>query len=177
MAGAIATVAEVGIGASTWAIAKHAGVSEGTVFTYFPTKDDLLNEVYVEIRTSRANAVAAEFPRRASLDKRLRHLWTASLAWAIANASAHRALSQLVVWNGLAEESIKRGDAANPRLFELMRDAKERAYFRDLPDDVLFAVADALQKMTIDLTLRQPKNAKLYRDEIYELMIAGAKRP
>ena len=42
--------AERGIGhAPTSAIAAAAGVAEGTLFTYFKTKDELLNELYREL--------------------------------------------------------------------------------------------------------------------------------
>ena len=43
--------AERGIGhAPTSAISAAAGVAEGTLFTYFKTKDELLNELYRELR-------------------------------------------------------------------------------------------------------------------------------
>ncbi|MER2503736.1 helix-turn-helix domain-containing protein, partial [Klebsiella pneumoniae] len=37
--------AQSGIAASTSAIARSAGVAEGTLFRYFATKDELLNEL------------------------------------------------------------------------------------------------------------------------------------
>ena len=43
--------AERGIGHTpTSAISAAAGVAEGTLFTYFKTKDELLNELYRELR-------------------------------------------------------------------------------------------------------------------------------
>ena len=38
-------VAALGTGASTAGIAKGAGVAEGSLFTYFSNKDDLLNQL------------------------------------------------------------------------------------------------------------------------------------
>ncbi|HAZ3452149.1 TPA: helix-turn-helix transcriptional regulator, partial [Klebsiella pneumoniae] len=40
---ATAAFAQSGIAASTSAIARSAGVAEGTLFRYFATKDELLN--------------------------------------------------------------------------------------------------------------------------------------
>ena len=51
-------VASLGTGASTAKIAKAAGVSEGTLFTYFPTKDDLLNQLFLEIEADLAETDA-----------------------------------------------------------------------------------------------------------------------
>jgi AcrR family transcriptional regulator len=42
--------AQSGIAASTSAIARSAGVAEGTLFRYFATKDELLNELYLSIK-------------------------------------------------------------------------------------------------------------------------------
>ncbi|HBY4748947.1 TPA: TetR/AcrR family transcriptional regulator [Klebsiella pneumoniae] len=42
---ATAAFAQSGIAASTSAIARSAGVAEGTLFRYFATKDELLNEM------------------------------------------------------------------------------------------------------------------------------------
>jgi AcrR family transcriptional regulator len=39
--------AQSGIAASTAVIARNAGVAEGTLFRYFATKDDLINELYL----------------------------------------------------------------------------------------------------------------------------------
>jgi AcrR family transcriptional regulator len=43
------TIAEDGIGASTARVAKAAAVAEGSLFRYFPDKDELLNELYREL--------------------------------------------------------------------------------------------------------------------------------
>jgi AcrR family transcriptional regulator len=68
-------VAERGVGASTAAIAAAAGVGEGSLFTYFKSKDELLNVLYREIRLDIANAMLSSFPRRLSVRHRLQHVW------------------------------------------------------------------------------------------------------
>ena len=47
---AIQLFAEEGLNAPTARIAKLAGVAEGTVFTYFTNKDELLNQLYLELK-------------------------------------------------------------------------------------------------------------------------------
>ena len=58
-------IAQFGTGASTAKIAKAAGVSEGTLFTYFPSKDDLLNDLFVEIEGELAETMLAPYPIKA----------------------------------------------------------------------------------------------------------------
>jgi AcrR family transcriptional regulator len=42
--------AERGLSAATSAISSAAGVAEGTLFTYFKTKDELINALYRETK-------------------------------------------------------------------------------------------------------------------------------
>src|ERR1700682_5831886 len=49
LSAAASAVALAGVAASTTRIAKDAGVAEGTLFIYFPTKDELLNQLYLDL--------------------------------------------------------------------------------------------------------------------------------
>ncbi len=57
-------IAVQGLGAPTAKIAKAAGIADGSLFTYFPDKDDLLNQLYVELKMELREAVLALTPGR-----------------------------------------------------------------------------------------------------------------
>jgi AcrR family transcriptional regulator len=68
-------IAERGLTAApTSEISKQAGVAEGTLFTYFKTKDDLINALYRESKLELADAIMSGFPRKKSVRTRLRHV-------------------------------------------------------------------------------------------------------
>jgi len=50
-------VATLGVSAPTAKIAKGAGVAEGTLFTYFANKDELLNQLYLKLKTDLRDAM------------------------------------------------------------------------------------------------------------------------
>jgi AcrR family transcriptional regulator len=60
---AMQVIAEHGLSAPTSLISRTANVSEGSFFTYFKTKDELINALYREIRLDLAAAVMRDFPR------------------------------------------------------------------------------------------------------------------
>ena len=66
-------VAAQGIGASTAQIARAAKVAEGTVFTYFETKDALLNALFVRLETRLAMVLGADFPDQADARELVLH--------------------------------------------------------------------------------------------------------
>ena len=64
MDAAARVIAVQGLGAATATIAREAGVSNGSLFTYFDTKADLLNQLYLELKTEMGAAADAGAARR-----------------------------------------------------------------------------------------------------------------
>jgi AcrR family transcriptional regulator len=76
--------AERGLAAApTTEISRRADVAEGTLFTYFETKDDLINSLYREIKLELADAMMSDFPRKKNVRTRLRHVWDRYVTWGI----------------------------------------------------------------------------------------------
>jgi AcrR family transcriptional regulator len=90
-------IAAEGVGVPTSRIAKDAGVATGSLFLYFPTKDDLLGALYASIKREIAESMFAEYPRDAAAAERMRSVWMAYLKWGVANASKRLAMAQLSV--------------------------------------------------------------------------------
>src|SRR4029077_73602 len=90
--------AERGLAAApTSEISNWAGVAEGSLFTYFRTKDELMNSLYREIKLELADAMMSDFPRKKNVRTRLRHVWDRYVKWGIANPSQRKVLAQLAV--------------------------------------------------------------------------------
>ena len=71
-----------GLSAPTAGIAKEAGVANGSLFTYFETKTDLFNQLYLELKTEMASAAMKDLPTRAEPREQLLHLWQHWMNWA-----------------------------------------------------------------------------------------------
>src|SRR5450830_469511 len=91
---AIRIIAEQGLSAPTAMIAKAAGVSNGALFTYFETKADLLNQLYVALKTELAAATTTGMPGAAGMREQLLHLWNSWVRWSISHPLKRRALAQ-----------------------------------------------------------------------------------
>src|SRR3979411_3117165 len=112
--------------AATSEISKEAGVAEGTLFTYFKTKDDLMNALYREIKLELADAMMSGFPRKKSVRTRLRHVWDSYVNWGVMNPEQRKVLAQLQVSGMLSKESIEAGSAPFVEMQNMTRDAIER---------------------------------------------------
>ena len=87
--------AERGLSAPTAAISRAAGVAEGTLFTYFETKDELLNALYCEIKQNLADAMMSHFPPRGIIFNRLQHVWDSYVTWRVNNPLQEKVLRPL----------------------------------------------------------------------------------
>jgi AcrR family transcriptional regulator len=176
LSSAIEVVAERGVGATTATIARNAGVSEGTIFTYFQSKDKLLNELYREIKLEIADAMMSDFPRRTSVRHRLRHVWNRYVNWGAENPSKHRALRQVSMWAGLTEDSKAAGSTPFLEVRQMHQEANEGRLLRELPEEFLVATISALCEMTIGFLQRHPEQAGKYREKGFEMLWAALAR-
>ncbi|HWO37593.1 MAG TPA: TetR/AcrR family transcriptional regulator [Candidatus Acidoferrum sp.] len=160
--------------APTSEISKLAGVAEGTLFTYFKTKDDLINALYREIKLELADAMMSDFPRKKNIRTKLRHVWDRYVNWGIANPRQRKVLAQLTVSEALTKESRDAGSAPFVEFQAMIRDAIEQRVFRnDVPVELISKSLAALVEATIDLTESNRAKAKQYRDSGFQMFWAG----
>src|ERR1700716_3217571 len=138
--------------APTSEISKQAGVAEGTLFTYFKTKDDLINALYREIKLELADAMMSGFPRKKSVRTRLRHVWDGYVNWGVANPEQRKVLAQLQVSGMLSKESIEAGSAPFVEMQNMIRNAIGQHILRvDVPVELISKTMAALAEATVDL--------------------------
>ena len=160
--------------APTSEISKQAGIAEGTLFTYFKTKDDLINALYREIKLELADAMMSDFPRKQNLRTRLRHVWDRYVNWGIANPKQRKVLAQLQVSEALTKESKDAGSAPFVEFQIMIRDAiKQRVFRNDVPVELISKSLAALVEAAIDLTVANRSKAKHYRDSGFQIFWAG----
>ena len=168
--------AERGLGAATSAISGAAGIAEGTLFTYFKTKDDLVNTLYREIKLELADAMMSGFSRKKNVRSRIRHVWNQYVEWGVENPLQHRVLSQVEVWNGLTKESKKAGSAPFVEVRMMIEEAEQQRIVQDLPRRFVAAAMSALADMVIELSRQDPKRAGVYCAAGFEMLWAGVAR-
>jgi AcrR family transcriptional regulator len=72
-------------GTPTALIAKEAGVSNGTLFRYFPTKEELINSVYYEIKGRTGKSISEGVDDEKTLEDKARRIWRNIIVWGVTN--------------------------------------------------------------------------------------------
>jgi AcrR family transcriptional regulator len=162
--------AEHGLSAPTSLISKTAGVSEGSLFTYFKTKEDLINALYREIRFDLSSAVMDGFPRKASLRDRLEHVWMRYVSWGVANRAARKALKHVSMSKAITPAVRQEGGVVFAEVERLQQDAVEQRRLTHLPPPMASQALKALAEMTMDLIDGNPEQAEQFRLSGFQML-------
>jgi AcrR family transcriptional regulator len=159
MAAATRVVAAQGLAAPTAVIAREAGVSNGSLFTYFETKADLFSRLYLELKTRMAAASLEGLPAKAPLHEQFSHMWSNWMRWAVANPGKRRALALLSVSDDVAQESREAAHQAMADVAGMLERARAGGPMREASAEFAGALMNALAEATMDFMLNDPANA------------------
>lgn len=162
LSAATRVIASQGLGAATAAIAKDAGVSNGSLFVYFDTKATLLNELYVALKTEMATAALADLPVESEPREQVRHMWTQWALWATTNPHKRRALAQLQVADEITAASHQTAGAAFSGIADLLQRSQADGPMRDAPLGFVLTLTNAIAEAAIDEMIREPAEADAY---------------
>ena len=159
MAAATRVIAAQGLSAPTAVIAREAGVSNGSLFTYFETKADLFNELYLELKTGMATASVEGLSVQAPLRDQFSRMWSNWMRWATSDPGKRRALALLGVSDDIAQETRAASHQAMAEVARMLERARSRGPMRDAPMEFVGALMNSLAEATMDFMVSDPANA------------------
>src|SRR5580658_5859285 len=120
---ALGLFAAEGLAVPTAQIAKKSGVANGTLFNYFPTKQDLIDALYLSLKkevTQLYLAVGAD--KAKNLKESSFAVWNSYVHWAIADPLKHKVMSLLRSSNVLSARVLAESEDVFKPFYELMQD-------------------------------------------------------
>jgi AcrR family transcriptional regulator len=156
-----------GLSAPTMVIAKEAGVANGSLFTYFETKTDLFNQLYLELKMEMAYG-AINLPGGAEVREQFFQLWKKWMNWAIANPQKRRALAQLSVSDEITAESRAAGHKMMAPVADLLERARAHGPMKKVSMGFLVALMNSVAEATMDFMTQDAGNAKKHSKEGFD---------
>ncbi|MGK9175697.1 TetR/AcrR family transcriptional regulator [Yokenella regensburgei] len=158
---AAVAIGQTGIAASTAAIARNAGVAEGTLFRYFATKDDLLNALYLYLKSDLCRTMIDGLDR-AVTDPKLhtQSIWNSYIDWGIRHPTGHNAIRQISVSEKITPATRQKVHEMFPELHEICH----RSIMSEFLSEAFSSFGDAifltLAETTMDFASRDPEKSK-----------------
>ncbi|HEX2912109.1 MAG TPA: TetR/AcrR family transcriptional regulator [Chloroflexia bacterium] len=170
MAAAIRVIATQGLSAPTALIAREAGVANGSLFNYFQTKADLLNELYLELKAEMASVSLDGLPTDDDIQQQVFYMWSRWMEWATSHPDKRRTLTYLGVSDEITSNSHQAASQAMSGIARLLERSRENGPMRDAPLGFVVALMNALAEATIDYMIQDPANANKHCKAGFEAM-------
>lgn len=148
-----------GLGAPTALIAKEAGVANGTLFTYFANKSELLNGLYLELKREMAVAAQRGLDVEEEPREQLFRVWKNWMRWSIANPESRRAISQLAASDEITPSTREEGSRAMLKAGALIERIRAEGPMHDVPMGFIAEITDSVAGATMDYMVKDAANA------------------
>ena len=141
LATALALFTERGFfGTPTSLISKEAGVATGTLFFYFPTKEELIDTLYRRIKGEAAQAMCRNFATEKTAIAKLRRIGFNAIEWGIENPARQKFLEQFAHSPFVSTTAHEEGMSHFLFLQDLVRDGIREGTIRDSDPGLLFCM-------------------------------------
>lgn len=168
LAAATDVIAAQGVSAPTAKIAAAAGVAEGSLFTYFASKDDLLNELYLTLKADLRDEMMAGLPTVRGAKKQMALAWQKYVGWGVAHPRKRKALALLGMSDRVTEKSKTAGTRAFGEISALMQASVTNSALREQPPAFVSAIMATLAETTMDFMSRDKAQAEQYSQAGFE---------
>jgi AcrR family transcriptional regulator len=157
-------IAVDGVSAPTARIAKIAGVAEGTLFTYFNNKDELLNELYLQLKSELREVMVpdAVTATTKSAKSAAQQAWTRYVSWGVAHPQKRKVLAQLGVSERVTEQSKAAGMVGFTELNAFLSRCVGSKVLRQQPAPFVGSLLGAIAETTMDFISRDPPRLEQY---------------
>ena len=158
---ALAVFAQRGVWSTpTSAISRKAKVAEGTLFTYFRTKEVLMNELYRLLKRELAELLLSTFPQDAEVREKFRHIWDGYVRWGAAHPDRFKVMVELRLSDKITAESRAVGREPFVRLERLAQESIRRKLIGHHSVAFVAAMMGGMAELTIGFMAQGGKKRK-----------------
>jgi AcrR family transcriptional regulator len=153
---------------STARISKHAKVATGTLFNYFPSKEALIDEIYLTLKHEVMD-VMFQGPAAGpdDLEALFRQVYVNYIHWGVANPVRFRLLEQLKLSDLVSQETQQQIYSEFSDTHELFADSIRTGKLVDIPVDYLGALIAAHIESSVKYAVDNKLKGKRL-DEFYD---------
>jgi len=157
---AIRLFADDGVGVATARIAKEAGVSNGTLFNHFQTKQVLIDSVYVYIKTIMADEVLSNLDMDQSLHDFFLNVWLSYARWCRKHALEKTALELLRTSQLLTNAVKEQGHSTWHVIAEKIIKGIEQKKLVQAPPEIIFLASEGMLNSVMDYATTNKLSSK-----------------
>ncbi len=143
----------------TAAIAKEAGTASGTLFLYFPTKQDLINDLVLKIAREQSEYMKTLLAASLSVRDTFFTIWSGSIRWLLENMDLYEFNQQIRDTNLVEAAIIQETGKYFSYYYEVIQRGLEDGTIKPYPADLIggFLYQDIVATMNLLRTQSNPR--------------------
>ena len=156
-------------GASTSKIAKEAGVSNGTLFHYFSTKEELISKLYLTLKSEYRDYLQAHLDQNKDSKKRIKQFWYSYVQWVLENNDNMTFFTMFC--NSPYIDKLSKEEASRnfQFIFELIQEAiDDETLINENPYLIMSTLFASVQAFTSFIT-NTPDKLEVYKDTAFRM--------
>ena len=122
---------------STAEIARAAGIAAGTLFLYFPTKQDLLDDIAIELSKAQAARINALLEPSHTARETFFLIWSGTVAWFLDNLDAYHYIQQVRDTAMISARAIKETGQVFTYYFAAIQKGHQEGTIKPYPPDLI----------------------------------------
>lgn len=158
-------------------ISKNAGVATGTLFHHFSSKEELINQLYLDCKMKGLAYISARMKDDMTTEEKLRVIWEGMISWAMEYESHYLFIMQHQNASFINSETREEAASQFAPLLSLVKEAREKKIIRNIPEDLLAEMLGSLLMGSVSFFLKNKEKFKSaeYRDGAYALFSGALK--
>jgi len=140
-------------GTSTAEISKEAGVATGTLFNYFPTKEDLINSLYFEVKGQLSQNMGKELEAQSTLQDKFRKIWSNLIEWGVDNQEEFLFVGQFCSSPYITKFTREEVMKEYVFLHDLVNEGIKTGEIRDFSEELVIAMFYHASRTVVNLIL------------------------
>lgn len=118
---------------STAEIAKEAGVAAGTLFLYFPTRQDLLDQLVLSIGQAQSEHINHLLTPALSARETFSTIWHGTVTWFMEHPDAYRCLQQVRDTGMVSEAAVQQSNQFFTYYFQAIQQGLQEGVLKPYP--------------------------------------------
>lgn len=151
---------------STNEITKHAGTAAGTLFLYFPSKQNLIQTLVLEISHQQSELIKSQLSPDQSPKEALLTVWNSTIDWFLDNLKAYHYIRQVRDSGIIDQETIQQTALFFDFYYTIVQSGLQTGEIKPYPVDLIgnFLYQDIVAIMDIIKYQSDPLLQKQYRE-------------
>ena len=162
-------------GTSTAQISKEAGVATGSLFNYFPTKEDLINSLYFEVKGQLSQSMGKEIEVQNIFQDKLIKIWSNLVKWGVDNQEEFLFVGQFCSSPYITKFTHEEVMKEYVFLHDLVNEGIKTGVIRDFSSELIIAMFYHASRTVVNLILDSDssQNKNKFTEDGFQIIWKG----